>query len=106
MITNIKASFKELQIKSGTAVMKLEVLPSAKGFTDLTKKTGQVVFLQVETEQEEIPFEEQEAEPIPFDECDYGYSDPKPANVDYETGEVYEEITDEARMIGDGNGDD
>ena len=100
MITNIKASFKELQIKSGTAVMKLEVLPSAKGFTDLTKMTGQVVFLQVETEQEEIPFEEQEAEPIPFEECDYEY--PKPANVDCETGEVYEEITDEARMIGDG----
>ena len=62
--------------------------------------------MQVETEQEEIPFEEQEAEPIPFDECDYEYSDPKPANVDYETGEVYEEITDEARMIGDGNGND
>ncbi len=106
MITSIKASFKELQIKSGTAVMKLEVLPSAKGFTDLTKMTGQAVFLQVETEQEEIPFEEQEAEPIPFYEYDYEHPNPKPANVDLETGEIYEEITDEALMIGDGNGND
>ena len=109
MIANIKANFKELQIKSGTAVMKLEVLPTAKGFTELTKMTGHVVFLQVETEQEEIPFEEQEveeqeAEEIPFAECEY--EQPKPANVDCETGEVYEVIEDEARMIGEGNGVD
>lgn len=104
MIANIKANFKELQIKSGTAVMKLEVLPTAKGFTELTKMTGHVVFLQVETEQEEIPFEEQEAEEIPFVECEY--EQPKPANVDCETGEVYEVIEDEARMIGEGNGVD
>lgn len=37
--------------------------------------------------------EEDEGEPLPFD---------RPANVDAETGEVYEVITDEARMIGDG----
>lgn len=104
MIANIKANFKELQIKSGTAVMKLEVLPTAKVFTELTKMTGHVVFLQVETEQEEIPFEEQEAEEIPFAECEY--EQPKPANVDCETGEVYEVIEDEARMIGEGNGVD
>lgn len=104
MIANIKANFKELQIKSGTAVMKLEVLPTAKGFTEPTKMTGHVVFLQVETEQEEIPFEEQEAEEIPFAECEY--EQPKPANVDCETGEVYEVIEDEARMIGEGNGVD
>lgn len=36
---------------------------------------------------------EDEGEPLPFD---------RPANVDAETGEVYEVITDEARMIGDG----
>lgn len=36
---------------------------------------------------------ENEREPLPFD---------RPANVDAETGEVYEVITDEARMIGDG----
>lgn len=104
MIANIKANFKELQIKSGTAVMNLEVLPTAKGFTELTKMTGHVVFLQVETEQEEIPFEEQETEEIPFAECEY--EQPKPANVDCETGEVYEVIEDEARMIGEGNGVD
>lgn len=90
MITEIKAQFDDLGIKAGKATDKFIVLPSAKGFIELA----------------EIPFEEQEAEPIPFDECDYEYSDPKPANVDYETGEVYEEITDEARMIGDGNGND
>lgn len=37
--------------------------------------------------------EEDEGEPLPFD---------RPANVDAETGEVYEVITDEARTIGDG----
>lgn len=36
---------------------------------------------------------DEEGEPLPFD---------RPANVDAETGEVYEVITDEARMIGDG----
>lgn len=106
MITEIKAQFDDLGIKAGKATAKFIVLPSAKGFIELAKIVGQTVVLTVETEQAEIPFEEQEAEPIPFDECDYEYSDPKPANVDYETGEVYEEITDEARMIGDGNGND
>ena len=96
MITEIKASFDDLGIKAGKATAKFIVLPSAKGFTDLTKIVGQTVVLTVETEQAEIPFDEQEAEPIPF----YEYE--KPANVDCETGEVYEEITDEARMIGDG----
>ena len=100
MITEIKASFDDLGIKAGKATAKFIVLPSAKGFTDLTKIVGQTVVLTVETEQQEIPFEEQEAEPIPFDDCEYEH--PKPANVDCETGEVYEEITDEARMIGDG----
>ena len=103
MQTEIKASFKELQIKSGTAVMKLEVLPSAKGFTDLTKMTGQAVFLSVESEQEELPFSnDEEQEEIPCYEAEVV----KPANVDCETGEVYEVIEDEARMIGEGNGVD
>ena len=45
--------------------------------------------------QDELPldYDEDEGEPLPFD---------RPANVDAETGEVYEVITDEARMIGDG----
>ena len=46
--------------------------------------------------QDELPLEydeEDEGEPLPFD---------RPVNVDAETGEVYEVITDEARMIGDG----
>lgn len=46
--------------------------------------------------QDELPLdydEEDEGEPLPFD---------RPANVDAEKGEVYEVITDEARMIGDG----
>lgn len=99
MQTEIKASFKELQIKSGTAVMKLEVLPSAKGFTDLTKMTGQVVFLTVESEQDEIPFaNEEEQDEIPCYEAEVV----RPANVDADTGEVYEVIEDEARMIGGG----
>lgn len=38
-------------------------------------------------------YEQDEGEPLPFD---------RPANVDAETGEVYEVITDEARMVGDG----
>lgn len=40
-----------------------------------------------------LDYDEDEGEPLPFD---------RPANVDAETGEVYEVITDEARMIGDG----
>lgn len=45
------------------------------------------------TEEYIIDYDEDEGEPLPFD---------RPANVDAETGEVYEVITDEARMIGDG----
>lgn len=107
MITEIKASFDDLTIKAGKATAKFVVLPSAKGFTELTKIVGQTVVLTVETEQAELPFDVQDTEPIPLDECDYEFQEPrKPANVDCETGEIYEEITDGARMIGDGNGND
>lgn len=68
---------------------------SANAFPIL-KLSGKPVVLTVADIQDELPHdydEEDEGEPLPFD---------RPANVDAETGEVYEVITDEARMIGDG----
>lgn len=68
---------------------------SANAFPIL-KLSGKPVVLTVADIQDELPLdydEEDEGEPLPFD---------RPANVDAETGEVYEVITDEARMIGDG----
>jgi hypothetical protein len=62
----------------------------------ILKLSGKPVVLTVAYIQDELPLdydEEDEGEPLPFD---------RPANVDAETGEVYEVITDEARMIGDG----
>lgn len=68
---------------------------SANAFPIL-KLSGKPVVLTVADIHDELPLdydEEDEGEPLPFD---------RPANVDAETGEVYEVITDEARMIGDG----
>lgn len=67
---------------------------SANAFPIL-KLSGKPVVLTVADIQDELPldYDEDEGEPLPFD---------RPANVDAETGEVYEVITDEARMIGDG----
>ncbi|MCI6548084.1 MAG: hypothetical protein MR874_06860 [Coriobacteriaceae bacterium] len=60
MRQEIKASFKQATIKAGTATLQFEVLPSAEGFTEVMKMTGGVVMLTVETEQQELPFEERE----------------------------------------------
>lgn len=68
---------------------------SANAFPIL-KLSGKPVVLTVADIQDDLPLdydEEDEGEPLPFD---------RPANVDADTGEVYEVITDEARMIGDG----
>lgn len=91
----IRANFKQATVNGGTAVLKLEILTSdANGFPIL-KLSGKPVVLTVADIQDELPldYDEDEGEPLPFD---------RPANVDAETGEVYEVITDEARMIGDG----
>ena len=62
MKQEIKASFKQATIKAGTATLQFEVLPSAEGFTEVMKMTGGVVMLTVETEQQELPLEEEQAQ--------------------------------------------
>lgn len=59
MKQEIKANFKQATIKNGTANLQFEVLTSAEGFMDVVKVAGSVVLLTVETEQQELPIEEQ-----------------------------------------------
>lgn len=91
----IRANFKQATVKGGTAELKLEILTSDASAFPILKLSGKPVVLTVADIQDELPldYDEDEGEPLPF------Y---RPANVDAETGEVYEVITDEARMIGDG----
>lgn len=92
----IRANFKQATVKGGTAVLQLEILTSDANAFPILKLSGKPVVLTVADIQDELPLdydEEDEGEPLPFD---------RPANVDAETEEVYEVITDEARMIGDG----
>lgn len=92
----IRANFKQATVKGGTAVLQLEILTSDANAFPILKLSGKPVVLTVADIQDELPLdydEEDEGEPLPFD---------RPANVDAKTGEVYEVITDESRMIGDG----
>lgn len=90
----LRANFKQATVKSGTAVLQLEILTSGANAFPILKLSGKPVVLTVADIQDELPLDyDEEGEPLPFD---------RPANVDAETGEVYEVITDEARMIGDG----
>ena len=92
----IRANFKQATVKGGTAVLQLEILTSDANAFPILKLSGKPVVLTVADIQDELPLdydEEDEGEPLPFD---------RPANVDADMGEVYEVITDEARMIGDG----
>lgn len=91
----IRANFKQATVNGGTAVLKLEILTSDANAFPILKLSGKPVVLTVADIQDELPldYDEDEGEPLPFD---------RPANVDAETGEAYEVITDKARMIGDG----
>lgn len=89
----IRANFKQATVKGGTAVLQLEILTSDANASPILKLSGKPVVLTVADIQDELPLDYDDGEPLPFD---------RPANVDAETGEVYEVITDEARMIGDG----
>ena len=90
----IRAKFKQATVKCGTAVLQLEILTSDANAFHILKLSGKPVVLTVADIQDELTLDyEDDGEPLPFD---------RPANVDAETGEVYEVITDEARMIGDG----
>lgn len=90
----IRANFKQATVKGGTAVLQLEILTSDANAFPILKLSGKPVVLTVADIQDELPldYDEDEGERLPFD---------RPANVDAETGED-EVITDEARMIGDG----
>ena len=91
----IRANFKQATVNGGTAVLQLEILTSDANAFPILKLSGKPVVLTVADIHDELPldYDEDEGDPLPFD---------RPANVDAETGEVYEVITDEARMIGDG----
>ena len=91
----IRANFKQATVKGGTAVLQLEILTSDANAFPILKLSGKPVVLTVADIQDELPldYDDDDGEPLPFD---------RPANVDAETGEVYEVITDEERMIGDG----
>lgn len=91
----IRANFKQATVKGGTAVLQLKILTSDANASPILKLSGKPVVLTVADIQDELPldYDEDEGDPLPFD---------RPANVDADTGEVYEVITDEARMIGDG----
>lgn len=108
MDVRVKASFKQATVKGGTAVVQMEVLTCAAGFYDLMRLAGQNVVLNVEGKQSELDLEPEmpQGEPLPLDvEDDWqedGVEPAKPANVDIETGEIYPEITDEGRMLSDG----
>lgn len=100
MNTTIKAHFKQATVKGGVAVLQLEVLTDAAGAFDVIKQAGRTVILTIESEQQELDFEaEYEAEPLPLDEEPIE----RPANVDAETGEIYEPIEDEAYMLAEGS---
>ncbi|MEE1469243.1 MAG: hypothetical protein U0J86_08820 [Collinsella sp.] len=90
----IRANFKQATVKGGTAVLQFEILTSDANAFPILKLSGKPVVLTVADINDELPLdyeEEDEGEPLPFD---------RPANVDADTEEVYEAITDE--MIGDG----
>ena len=100
MNTTIKAHFKQATVKGGIAVLQLEVLTDAAGAFDVIKQAGRTVILTIESEQQELDFDaEYEAEPLPLDEEPIE----RPANVDAETGEIYEPIEDEAYMLTEGS---
>ena len=97
MNTTIKAHFKQATVKGGVAVLQLEVLTDAAGAFDAIKQAGRTVVLTIESEQQELDFgDEYEAEPLPFEE-------ERPANVDAETGEIYDPIEDEDHMLTEGS---
>ncbi len=92
--TTIKAHFKQYTGKGGAANLQFEVLTSAQGFYDAIRLAGQTVELTIRTEQEELDLDacdEYEVEPLPLEDI--------PANVDAETGEIYDPIEDEAHML-------
>lgn len=93
--TTIKAHFKQATVKGGVAVLQLEVLTDAAGAFDVIKQAGRTVVLTIESEQQELDLGEYEAETLPLDEEPIE----RPANVDVETGEIYDPIEDEAHML-------
>lgn len=97
MNITIKAHFKQTTVKSGVAVLQFEVLTNAAGAFDVIKQAGRTVVMTIESEQQELDFgDEYESEPLPFDE-------ERPANVDAETGEIYDPIEDESHMLTEGS---
>lgn len=98
MNTTIKAHFKQATVKGGVAVLQLEVLTDAAGAFDVIKQAGRTVILTIGSEQQELDLDacyEYEVEPLSIEDI--------PANVDAETGEIYDPIEDEAHVPGEGS---
>lgn len=89
----INENFKDAQLKGVVAILRLEILLSDANAYPILKLNGKPVALTMADIQDELPLDYDEGEPLPFD---------RPANVDPETGEVYDVIVDEDRMIGAG----
>lgn len=78
MNTQIKASFKQIQIKGTEATAQFTVIPGARGFGDLTRMVGQNGTLSFDGEQQELPVDE-----VPKNQVNINYY-----HVDGDTGEV------------------
>lgn len=92
----IRANFKQATVKGGTAVLQLEILTSDANAFPIFKLSGKPVVLTVADIQDELPLD--------YDEEDEVRAAPvRPTGErGRRDGRVYEVITDEARMIGDG----
>ena len=77
MKQTIKPNFEQATVKGGVPFPQLEGLPDAAGAFDTIRQSGHVVFLTVETEQQEIDLTGCEALPAVHD-------------VDPETGEIFD----------------
>lgn len=78
MNTQIKASFKQIQIKGTEATAQFTVIPGDKGFNDLTRMVGQNGTLAFDGDQQELPMDE-----VPKNQVNINYF-----HVDSNTGEV------------------
>lgn len=91
MNTQIKASFKQIQIKGTEATAQFTVISGAKGFNDLTRMVGQNGTLTFDGEQQELPMDE-----VPKNQVNINYYhvDINYYHVDSDTGEVtdYEDV--------------
>ncbi|OFK25065.1 hypothetical protein [Olsenella sp. HMSC062G07] len=59
MANTIKAQFKQATVKGGVTNMQFEAVTESKGVFDAIKLSGGIVFLTIESEQQELPIDQQ-----------------------------------------------